>query len=109
MLQRAEPVLYSLSMRPPPLEGPALRVLTWNVASLRSLLKNVRALLAYSQILTSSCKNQLLLSLHLLFAALNLCIVCISSRAKQSCKKSSERLCLPFWRLNHTQLSLERY
>ena len=30
-------------MRPPPLEGPALRVLTWNVASLRSLLKNVRA------------------------------------------------------------------
>lgn len=43
LLQRAEPVLYSTSMRPPPLEVPALRVLTWNVASLRSLLKNVRA------------------------------------------------------------------
>lgn len=33
---------YDVSMRPPRYEGPAMRVLSWNVASLRSMLTKVR-------------------------------------------------------------------
>lgn len=34
--------VFDQSMRPTPLEGPGFRVLTWNVAGLRALLKEVR-------------------------------------------------------------------
>ena len=35
--------VFSAAMRPPACEGPTSAILTWNVASLRSLLKKVRA------------------------------------------------------------------
>ena len=35
-------VLYTTELRAPELEGPAVRLLTWNVASLRASLKKVR-------------------------------------------------------------------
>ena len=34
-------VLYTAELRAPKLDGPAVRLLTWNVASLRSSLKKV--------------------------------------------------------------------
>ena len=40
---RASPgPLYDVSMRPPKLEGPAFRVMSWNVAGIRAVLKKVR-------------------------------------------------------------------
>ena len=86
LLQRAEPVLYSQSMRPPPLEGPALRVLTWNVASLRSLLKNVRAPLAQSlQVFPCDCTIKQVLP-ALTFAALDHGVCCLQSKVLCLCK-----------------------
>ena len=35
-------VVYNTSMRPAKHEGPAVRMLSWNVASLRSTLKQVK-------------------------------------------------------------------
>lgn len=47
-------VLYTTELRAPKLEGPAVRLLTWNVASLRSTLKKVSTLHAVLASLTAS-------------------------------------------------------
>ena len=41
IIEMLDAVLYTAELRAPELDGPAVRLLTWNVASLRSSLKKV--------------------------------------------------------------------
>ncbi len=43
--------VYSASMRPTHFEGPAMRLLSWNVASLRAMLTKVNCCLLYQHML----------------------------------------------------------
>ncbi len=63
-------VLYTTELRAPKLEGPAVRLLTWNVASLRSTLKKVSMLQLLHAILEALTNMQL--SRHLALALLAL-------------------------------------